>query len=158
MVRDAEKQEETGARAAGCVKRTRLSGPRREKAGFTLIELTVAIAILLVGALAAFATQVMSGQIIDSSEDVTVVISDLEACMEEMLLQPAGDMPGLYPEGVEVPGYDGLHVRNEGIIPNYLNWADGDPLPDILEIELAATWLDSRGRIQRQSLVTAKAR
>ncbi len=163
MVRNAVKQEGTDARTAGRAMRVRRSSlrhgrPVRGRAGFTLIELTVAIAILLVGALAAFATQVMSGQIIDSSEEVTIVVADLETCMEEMMLQSADDMPVLYPEGVEVPGYEGLHVRNEDLIPNYLNWEAGDPIPDLLEIELTATWLDGAGRVQRQSLLTAKAR
>ena len=163
MVRDAEKQGMTEARAAGRATRARRSGfPTRgavsRQAGFTLVELTIAIAILLIGALAAFATQVMSGQIIDSSEEVTIVVADLEMCMEEMLLQSADDMPIAYPEGVEVPGYEGLHIRNEDLIPNYLNWSAGEPIPDLLEIELTATWLDGAGRVQRQSLLTAKAR
>ncbi len=165
MVRDAEKQVET---AAGRARRVRQSGlcrgtkvqrkAARSRAGFTLVELTIAIAILLIGALAAFATQVMSGQIIDSSEEVTIVVADLEMCMEEMLLQSADDMTITYPEGVEVPGYGGLHIRNEDLIPSYLNWSVGEPIPDLLEIELTATWLDGSGRIQRQSLLTAKAR
>ena len=169
MVRDADKQGKTEAWAAGRAGRVRQSGlclgrsaQRREarssSAGFTLIELTVAIGILLIGALAAFATQVMSGQMIDSSEDVTIVVSDLQMCMEEMLLQSAEDMPVVYPAGVEVPGYSGLHLRNEDILPSYLNWTAGDPIPDLLEIELTATWLDGVGRIRRQKLLTAKAR
>ena len=123
-----------------------------------MIELVVAITILLIGTLAAFGTQVVSGQIIDSSEDITIVVSDLETCMEEMLLQSADDMPSHYPEGVEVPGYSNLHVAAQEITPEYLNWSAGDAIPDVLEIELTATWFDGSGRVQRQTLLTTKAR
>lgn len=140
---------------AGCRVGTRRPGARD---GFTLIELMVAIAVLLVGALAAFGTQVTSSQMIDFSRDVTVAVNDLEMCMEEMLLQSADDMPIVYPQGAPVAGYTSLHLRNEDIVPMYINWNPGDPIPDPLEIRLTASWLDGAGRIQRQTLITAKSR
>ena len=114
--------------------------------------------ILLIGMLASFASQITSGQIIDSSQDATIIVADLERCMEEVILQPADDIPTVYPEGVAVPGYTGLHVREERIVPRYLNWTPGDTIPDLLEIELAATWVDGVGRMQSQTLLTAKSR
>ncbi len=123
-----------------------------------MIELMVAIAVLLIGALAAFGTQVTSGQMIDFSRDVTVAVGDLEMCMEELMLQSADDMPTAYPPGMPIAAYTGLHLRNEDITPTYPNWAVGDPIPDPLVVQLAVSWLDGSGRIQRQTLLTAKSR
>lgn len=155
---------ESEDRLAVRVRHVRRTYPRSQaaatrcRAGFSLIELMVAISVLLIGTLAAFATQVSSGQIIDHSRDVTVAVGDLEMCMEELLLQSADDMPAVYPQGVPIPAFTGLHLRAEDITPTYPNWVPGDPTPDLLEVSLAATWLDSSGRLQRQTLLTAKSR
>ena len=124
MMRSAEEQRGEVIRTTGRAGRVRRSGSRRcvkSQAGFTLIELTFAMGILLVGMLVSFASQITSGQIIDSSQDATIIVADLERCMEEVLLQSADDIPTVYPEGVVVPGYSGLHVREELIVPRYLN-------------------------------------
>lgn len=118
----------------------------------------IAIVVLLIGTLAAFGSQVTSGQLIDLSRDVTMAVTDMEMCMEELLLQSADDIPTVYPEGAPIPGYTGLHLRNEDLAPTYLNWDAGEPIPDPLEIRLTATWLDGSGRQQQQTLTTAKSR
>ena len=118
----------------------------------------IAIVVLLIGTMAAFATQVTSGQMIDFSHDVTVAVSDMEMCMEEMLLQSADDMPTAFPEDAPIPAYSSLHLRNQDLVPTYLNWNAGDPIPDPLEIRLTASWLDGSGRRQQQFLTTAKSR
>lgn len=170
MVSDADREEGREERAAGSavaetvqsairessrsIKRRAVPGQR----GFTLVELMVAISVLLIGALAAFATQITSGQMIDFSRDVTVAVSDLEMCMEELLVHSADEMPIAYPEGTPVAAFNALHLRNEDIVPSYLNWDVGQPIPDPLEVLLTATWADDAGRIQTQTLLTAKSR
>ena len=158
MVRDADRDEGNEKRAAGRGGKTTAARPAIRHAGFTLVELMVAISVLLIGALAAFASQVTSGQVIDFSRDVTVAVADLEMCMEELLVHSADEMPIAFPEGVSVPAFNALNLRNEDIVPTYLNWDVGQATPDPLEIQLTATWLDGAGRLQTQTLVTAKAR
>ena len=123
-----------------------------------MLELVVAIAILLVSTLAAFASQVRSFELMDSSRDSAAAMTDLDVCMEELLTRTADDMPVAFPPGTPVPGYDDLHLSGERIVPEYPGYVAGGAVPDPLEIVLTATWNDCRSRPQRATLSTIKTR
>ncbi len=123
-----------------------------------MLELVVAIAILLVATLAAFGSQVKSFELMDSSRDAASAMTDLEVCMEEILTRTADEMPVAFPPGTSIPGYDGLHLASERIVPQYPGYVAGGAVPDPLEIVLTATWNDGRSRPQRATLSTIKTR
>lgn len=131
---------------------------RGRQSGFSMLELVVAIAILLVSTLAAFASQVKSHELMDSSRDSASAMTDLEVCIEELLTRTADEMPVAFPPGDSVPGYDDLHLPAESIVPQYPGFVAGGAVPDPLEIVLTATWNDGRGRPQRATLATIKTR
>lgn len=127
-------------------------------AGFSLLELTVAIGVLLVSTLAAFSSQVQSFVLIESSRDAAVAMTDLEVCMEEVLTRTADEIPVAYPAGEPIPGFEGLHLNAERIVPSYPGLEEGGAAPDPLQIDLVATWNDRRNRAKTMRLTTIRIR
>lgn len=123
-----------------------------------MLELVVAIAVLVVGTMAAFGTQIRSYQVIDASRGSNVIVTDLEMAMEEVVTRTADAIPGTFPEGVPMAAYSDLHLDGQRIVPAYPNYAGVGPVPDPLDIVLTATWTDGRGRPQRMTLATIKTR
>jgi prepilin-type N-terminal cleavage/methylation domain-containing protein len=128
------------------------------RAGFTMIELLVAITVLLISLAAAFGSQVASFGVIDSSRDSTLAMTELERCMEEVLTKSSDNIPVDYPEGQPIPGYEGVRLREQSISTRFPGYSGGAAIPDPLEVVLEATWLDSRSRPQRLTLTTQVAR
>ncbi|MDB4538663.1 type II secretion system GspH family protein [bacterium] len=140
--------------------RSRLRPARalRARSGFTMIELLVAITVLLISLAAAFGSQVVSFGLIDSSRDSTLAMTELERCMEEVLTKSSDNIPVDYPAGEPIPGYDDVRLRQQSIVPSFSGYSGSGAIPDPLEVALEATWLDSRGRLQRLNLTTQVAR
>ena len=132
--------------------------PRSAAAGFSLLELTVAIGVLLVATLAAFSSQVQSFALIESSRDAAVAMTDLEVCMEKVLTRTADEIPAAFPEGEPIADFDGLHLDAESIVPTYPGLEEGGPAPDPLQIDLVATWNDRRRRAKSMRLTTIRTR
>jgi len=51
-----------------------------------------------------------------------------------------------------------VDVRDQDVVPTDVNWESGEAIADPLEILLTASWLDGAGRVQTQTLLTAKSR
>ena len=133
--------------------------PRSSAAGgFSLLELTVAIGVLLVATLAAFSSQVQSFVLIESSRDAAVAMTDLEVCMEDVLARTADEIPAVFPAGEPIPGFEGLHLNAERIVPAYPGLEEGGAAPDPLQIDLVATWNDRRKRAKTMRLTTIRIR
>ena len=139
-------------RSAGCRGATAPSAA----AGFSLLELTVAIGVLLVSTLAAFSSQVQSFVLIESSRDAAVAMTDLEVCMEEVLTRTADEIPVAFPAG-NIPGFEGLHLNAERIVPSYPGLEEGGAAPDPLQIDLVATWNEGN-RAKTMRLTTIRIR
>ena len=131
---------------------------RRRRAGFTMLELLVAISVLLVATAAAFGSQIASFGLIGSSRDSSTAMTDLEVCMEDLLSGTATEMVVAFPAGQPIAAFDGLHLRDEVITPSYPGWGGVGALPDPVDVVLTATWSDGRGRPQRLMLSTQVAR
>ena len=131
---------------------------RRASPGFSMVEMLVAIGVVMVTTLAGFVTQVQSFDLIDSSRDSVVAVTDLEVCVEEVLATSADGIPDAFPAGAPIAAYSGLHLPNQIIVPTYPNYAGIGDVPDTLEIVLTMTWDDRRGRPQILTVTTAKTR
>lgn len=135
-------------------KRTRRAGAR---AGFSLLELMIAVVLLTFGVLSAFLGQITSLNLLRAARERNTAMSDVEACMELILAEPLEDIPGTYPDGAPVPFYNDLHLTNQRVVPTYPNFAGG-VVPEPLEIVLDITWVDWRGRPQATRLASVRTR
>lgn len=128
---------------------------RRARRGFTLLELTIALAVVMIAVLATATTQASAVNLSRSSRDTAQATSDLASAMEEILLNPASQIPALFPPGQSVPRFNGAHMTNEQIVATYPGWAGG-PVPDPLIIRLTVTWVDKTGRQRTSTLSSAR--
>jgi prepilin-type N-terminal cleavage/methylation domain-containing protein len=129
--------------------------PRTRRAGFTLIEMMIAIIVLLVAVMATFTSQLRARELMQTSRETNIAMSDLQSAMERMLLRSADELPvagSLYEDDTAIAAYDGLHLPNEQILVDYPGYVLGGPVPDPLPIVLRLNWTDSRGRPRFLSL------
>ena len=132
---------------------------RRGRAGFTLVEMMMAIGALGVVVVGAMAAQFVCRNLSVQSRETNTALSDLEACMEEVLLEELSTLPvkgSAFEAGLPVAAYQGLHLENESIAVTYPNWAGGT-VPDPLEVLLTITWDDPHGRPRSLVLRTFKS-
>ena len=128
------------------------------RSGFSLVELVIASGVLLVVSLAGYSAQIRSGSLIDSSQGRAIAMADLETCMEDILAESTGLIPGTFPENTSVAAYNDFHLMNERITPSYPGLTGSGPVPDPLMVVLTATWISGSGHVQTLRLATAKAR
>jgi len=131
------------------------------RAGFTMVEVMVAIGVLLVAVVSAFGSQLTSFRLMSSSREDNTAIADLAACMEEAMIESVDSLPVAgsdYQHGVSIAAFEGLHLREQRIVATYPGYSAGGPVPDPLTIVLTATWLDSRGRARQVTLRSLKVR
>jgi prepilin-type N-terminal cleavage/methylation domain-containing protein len=136
---------------------TRNAGGR---AGFSLIELSIAILLMVFGVLSAFYSQITAANLLRSLREHNAAVADLETCMERIMLLPIDVIPrptGLYASGAPIAAFTNLHLPGEQIVATYPNMVAAT-VPDPLEIRLTATWNDWRGRQQSLPLTTMKTR
>jgi len=132
-------------------------GAARARAGFSLLELMIAVVLLTLGVLSAFYGQVSSLNLLRAARERNTAMSDLEACMETILSEPLASIPVNFPADVSVPAFDGLNLTAQQLVPTYPGFAGG-PVPEPLEIRLTATWNDWRGRPQAIRLASVRTR
>ncbi len=133
---------------------------RRSRAGFTLIELMIAITVLLVAVLGTVTSQLKSNELLQTSRETTIAMADLQAAMEQILLRPVDLIPigsSLYADDSAIAAYTNLHVANQRIVADYPGYA-GAAIPDPLPIVLTMTWTDPRGRPRTEMLRSMKTR
>lgn len=131
------------------------------RAGLTMVEIMIAIGVLLVAVLAAFSSQVASMNLVSGSRETDTAISDLQACMEQVLTLPAGDIPvagSEFQAGQPVAAFTDLHLEDERLVCSYPGYVPGGEVPNPLTIVLTLTWSDHKGRERSQTLRTLKAR
>ena len=133
----------------------------RKSAGFSLLELMLALSILTVAIGAAFSGQVGSSKLLKTSAETRVALQDLRTAMEDIMAvaNPAG-LPlagSLYQAGQPVTAYESLHLRDQRLVATYPNYTGGI-VPDSLQVRLTMTWLDANGNARLQDLVTVVTR
>lgn len=134
---------------------------RHPCAGFTMVELMVAIAVLLVAVMTAFSTQLTSMNLMTTSRETNFAAAELQACMEQVLLLPTSKIPiqeSEFAAGRPVARYTDLNLQNEEIVATYPGYVAGGPIPDPLPIVLTITWTDGQGRARNMMLRSMKVR
>lgn len=130
---------------------------RGRSAGFTLLEVLIAMSALGLAIVGTLSAQMVCRDLARQSRETTLAMSDLQACMEELLLEPPGNLPlpgSRFQEGIPVPEYANLHLESQDIFAIYPNW-NGGPVPSPLDVDLTITWDDFRGRPRSLQLSTA---
>jgi len=135
--------------------------PAHAAAGFTMLELMVAIGVLLVAVLSAFGSQLTSLSLVSTSRETDTAMTNLQACMESILTLQTDQIPlatSDFADGQPIPGYDNL--SNQRMVATYPGFPTGstDPsdVPDPLEIVLTLTWSDAEGRARSVTLNSVK--
>jgi prepilin-type N-terminal cleavage/methylation domain-containing protein len=133
----------------------------RQKAGFSMVEVMMALGVLLVAVLGAFSSQVASSNLIRVSRETDLALADLQACMEQALTLTTDDLPipgSLFEEGQAVALYENLNLEGESIVTTYPDYVVGQTIPDPLEIVLTLTWSDYGTRSRTVTLRSVKVR
>jgi len=129
---------------------------RRRGSGFTLVEVSVAVGVLLVAILSAFSSQLTSLNLMHNSRETQVALGDLEAAMEEVRTIELLALPTSSKFAADVPVADfaGLHLQDEELVASYPGYVDGEPVPDPLTVVLTLTWSDYQGRSRGLTLTS----
>lgn len=134
---------------------------RNHDAGFSLVELMIAVTVILVGLLTAYSSELSSLEVVKTSRETNTASGDLQACMESMLVLPPAEIPnpaGPYAPGQIIAAYSDLHLESQRVIATYPNLVVGQPVPDPLEIVLTMTWTDRQGRDREMRIASVKSR
>jgi prepilin-type N-terminal cleavage/methylation domain-containing protein len=132
----------------------------RRRAGFTLVELMIAIVVLLVAVLGTFTSQLKARDLIRTSRETQIAMADLQSAMERILLRPVDQIPiatSLYAHDQSIAAYEDLHLPDQRIVATYPGYTGGD-VPDPLPIVLTMTWSDAQGRPRAETLRSMKTR
>lgn len=128
----------------------------RSRAGFTLVEVTIAVTVLLVAVLSTFLSQISAHDLLRQARETNTATADLQATLERILTRGVEQIPIQFPPGAELATSPSL--RDESIVAAYPGYAVGAAVPDPLTIVLTATWTDARGGARTLRLSTAKTR
>jgi hypothetical protein len=85
---------------------------------------------------------------------------DLQAAMDRILLTPHNSIPiatSAFADGQPIAAFTNLHLPGQTIVATYPGYAGGADVPDVLEINLRATWNDFQGRQRALTLSTSKS-
>lgn len=108
--------------------------------GFGLVEVMVALSVLALALGYTMRVQGGAMALIESNQDSMTATADLQAAMEQVLLQTRDNIPVNFPEGVPIAAFTNIHLPNQQIIPSYPDGAGADPL----EIQLTLTFTNMK--------------
>ncbi len=130
-------------------------------AGFSLIELMMAVVILVVSICAAISSQVIAHNLLRTSRESNTALSDLQGAMELAILQNPAALPlagSEFESGVAIPRFNNLHLRNQTVTATYPGYVVGAAVPDPLQVVMTIRWNDYLERPRTLSLATMRAR
>ncbi len=126
-----------------------------------MIEVIIAFGVLLIAVMSALSSQITSMRLMTSSRETAIAMSDLQGCMERLLLLRSDEMPvpgSEFEAGQPVEAYTDLHLGNETIVPTYPGYVMGGTVPDPLPIILTLSWTDPQGHARNLNLSSMKTR
>lgn len=136
----------------------RAPGRGSASSGFTLVELTVAITVLLVAVLSTGVAQLSAFRLQQGAKETTYAHAALESAMESILSRSLDDIDDRHPAGQPMAGFQAPGIHDLRLVPSYPGWTAGTPPPDPLTIVVTATWTDRRGEERRDTLRGMKTR
>jgi len=126
-----------------------------------MVEVIVALGVLLVALMGAYSAQATSSDLIKTSRETDLALSDLQDCMEQILTLAIDVIPipdSDYEDDQPVSLYENLNLSNERIVASYPGYTVGQQVPDPLEIHLTITWNDYGSRLRTETLASVKVR
>lgn len=126
-----------------------------------MIELMCAVVVLVVAISAALAAQIIGNNLLRTSRESNVALSDLQGAMELAILQAPATLPiapSEFEAGVPVPRFSNLHLRNQSVTATYPGYVIGGAIPDPLQVVMTIQWNDYLGRPRTLSLATTRTR
>ena len=141
----------------------RIGSSRKRSAlgGFSLIELMMGVVILVVAICAAISSQVVAHNLLRTSRETDLAMSDLSGAMELAILQAPASLPiagSAFESGIPIARFANLHLRHENITATYPGYAAGGTVPDPLQIVMTIQWDDYLQRARTLSLSTLRTR
>jgi prepilin-type N-terminal cleavage/methylation domain-containing protein len=127
---------------------------RGARGGFTLAEVMISVAVLVVAVLGTFATQLSSSNVMRTSRETNAAMMDLRSAMDFLLVADFDDLAAAgtdFADGAQIAAFTDLHLANEAITVDYPNFAGG-AVPDPLQVVVTVTWTDFGGRDRSLSL------
>lgn len=139
----------------------RTARTERGTAGFTLVELMVAIGVLLVASMAAFSSQLASLNLMKTSRETDTAMAELQSAMEQVLAKPLAvlaeaDGDAELPDGAQLADFNDRNLTDERMVVTYPGYTGGD-VPDPLTITLTVSWSDFQGRSRSLELTSMKS-
>jgi hypothetical protein len=133
----------------------------RARGGFTLLEVTFSIFVLVVAVVSAIASQIAALNLIRTTREQNTAVAELTAAMEEATSLPVDLLPiagSAFADGQPIAAFEGRILPNERVIATYPGYLAGAPVPDPLSIVMTLTWTDWAGRAATMRVATLKAR
>jgi len=134
---------------------------RKHDAGFTLVEVMAATALLVVGFLGAYASLNASGILRETTNETNRAMFKLQSAVEYVFSVPFDDITAILPPDtpVTVPGVtDPATESGLALIDETLFFSYEDPAGDPLEFTVTLTWTSQRGGQRTETLSCARAR
>lgn len=126
-----------------------------------MIELMMAVVILVVAIGAAMSAQVIGSNLLRTSRESNTAMNDLQGAMELAILQAPAALPiagSEFADGVAIPRFNNLHLRNQTITATYPGYVAGAAIPDPLQVVMTVQWNDYLNRPRSLSLATMRTR
>lgn len=133
---------------------------RCRRSGFTVVELTIGMTVMIVAVMASMASQLVALDLTKTLREQSAAMGDLQSAMDEIQLLPLDQIPiatSAYADGQPMAAYTDRNLENERIVPDYPGFAGG-AVPDPLQIVLTCTWTDWKGRARQMQLSSAVTR
>lgn len=126
-----------------------------------MVEMLIAVGVLLVAVIGAYSAQLTSMQAVRLTTDRSTALTDLQACMEQVMAAPTEQLPvagSAFEHGQPVAAFEELHLQEQRIVATYPGYVAPSTIPDPLTVVLTATWVDSAGRTGSQTLRSMRVR
>ena len=134
----------------------RIQGPSNraapKRAGFSLVEVMVAMTLLLVATSGTLLANVAARSLMRTSRETSAATLAAAAALDGALLVPPAEAVALHPAGTAMEVGD-FGLRDLRVVPSYPGYVLGD---ELLRIELALSWTTFEGGMRTMVFETAK--